>query len=246
MSFKIFRKELLFTNGIMEKSNAAIIKDTEHLIYAILTGGYRKVCSICKNNVLWKYNHSYGRGTINIKTLLNLNKVTEPSEVTKIEHIEYYIQRLSHGYIIITGIYCIHTSVDKGNKRNYFDYTIIFSGGLACYIHIIRNNIPTKIHKVVSIVETVYNIQEDEILYIEAMGGHVLWHCFGITIESVGSLKNIGIKMSEDFVKVHRSYIANRKCVRSVQRCSVTMINDDVIPVPYKKYVKVRNELLKE
>lgn len=242
----IFRKERLFVNGIMEKSNAEIINSAKHLLYSIHTGQQRRVCNLCKKNILWKYNHSYSKGAVHEKILMGLNTMIRPSAVKKLEHTTCCLHKLSENQIIITGIYCIHKSENESIKKYYFDYTIVFSDGLASYIQIIGNNIPVKIHKVVSIVETVYNMQEDEILYVEAMGGHVLWHCKDTTIESVGSLKNVELELSKDFVRVHRSYMVNKKLVKSIQRCSVTMINGEVVPIPYKKYVYMRKLLTEE
>lgn len=230
----------------MEKTNIEIINATENLLYSIHMGQRRKVCNLCKNNILWKYNHSCSKGVMDEKIIISLNTIIAPSKVKRLEHTHYYIHRLSPNQIIITGIYCIHKTIDKNIKKYYFDYTIVFSDGLACYIQIFGNNIPTKIHKVVSITETVYIMQEAEILYIEAMRGHILWHCMNIIIESTDSLKNVGIKLSDDFVKVHRGYMVNKKMIASIQRCSISMINGDVIPVPYKKYVNVRKQLLEE
>lgn len=230
----------------MEVSNKDIIRVIEHLLYGIHTGQHRKVYNLCKNNVLWKYNHNCSKGAINKQIITSLNTLIKPSEVKKLEHISCYIHKASLNHIIATGVYCIHESVDKSIKKYYFDYTIVFSDGLACFIQIIGNNIPIKIHKVVSIAEVVYNIQEDEILYVEAMGGHIVWHCRDTKIESLDLLKNIEISLSDDFVKVHRSYIVNRNFVKSIQRCSITMVNGEVIPVPYKKYVGVRKKLLEK
>lgn len=228
----------------MEKTNIEIVNATENLLHGIHMGQRRKFYNLCKNNILWKYNHSCSKGVMDEKTIISLNTIIAPAEIKRLEHIHYYIHRLSPNYIIITGIYCIHRAIDKNIKKYYFDYTIVFSDGLACYIQIFGNNIPTKIHRVVSITEAVYIMQESEILYIEAMGGHVVWHCMNKIIESTDSLKNVIIRLSNDFVRVHRGYMVNKKMVTSIQRCSVTMINGDVIPIPYKKYVNVRKQLL--
>ena len=177
------------------------------------------------------------------RIIISINTLIRPSEVKEFEHIQYYIHKLFLNYIIITGIYCIHKSEETGIKKYYFDYVIAFSGRLASFIQIFGNNFPTKIHRLVSIKENVYNMQESEILYIETMGGHLIWHCMDSIIEAVDSLKNIEGKLSEDFIKVHRSYIVNKNYVKSIQRCSVTMINGDVIPIPYKKYVAVKDKL---
>lgn len=195
----------------MENSYTAIVKATKNLLYGIHTGQHREVCNLCNNDILWKYNHSCSEGAMNKKTIMRLNKIIKPSEIYKLEYNGYFIHKTLSNHIIITGIYCIHKSVDKSIKKYYFDYTIVFSDGLACYIEIIGNNPLTKIHKVVSVTEAVYNMEEDEILYIEAVCGHIIWHCQGAVIESLGSLKNIGSKMSEDFIRVHRSYMVNKK-----------------------------------
>ena len=230
----------------MEKTNIEIVNATERLLYGIHMGQRRKVYNLCKNNILWKYNHSCSKGIMDEKAIVSLNTIIEPSEIKRLEHVYHYIHRLSPNHIIITGIYCIIKAVDKKIKKYYFDYTIVFSDGLACYIQIFGNNIPVKIHKVVSLAEAVYILQEPEILYIEAMGGHIIWHCINTSIESTDSLKNVMVRLSDDFVRVHRGYAVNRKMVASIQRCSVSMINGDIIPIPYKKYVNVRRQLLEE
>lgn len=227
----------------MDVSNSEIVKATEHLLYDIHMGQHRQICNLCKNNIFWKYNHNCCKGIMDKRIIISINTIIRPSEVKEFEHIQYYINKLFYNYIIITGIYCIHKSEKTGVKKYYFDYIIVFSGGLASYIQIFGNNLPTKIHRVVSIRGSVYNMQESEILYIETMGGHVIWHCIDSVIETIDSLKNIEVKMSKDFIKVHRSYIINRNFVKSIQRCNITMINGDVIPVPYKKYVAVKNKL---
>lgn len=230
----------------MKKSNTEIINATENLLYCIHRGQRANIYKLCKNNVLWKFNQNCSKGIVDEKTITSLNTIISPSTVKQIEHIQYYIHKLSFNEIIVTGIYCIHKTVDKNIKKYYFNYTIVFSDGLACYIQIFGNNIPIKIHKVVSITESVYLVQESEILYIEAVNGHIIWHCINTTIESTDSLKNIEIRLSNNFVKVHRSYIVNKKMITSIQRCSVSMTNGDFVPIPYKKYVNIKKQLLEE
>ena len=230
----------------MEKTNKEILNAVERLLHGIHMGQRRKILNLCKNNILWKYNHSCSKGIMDEKTIISLNKIIAPSEIKRLEQVHHYIHRLSPNHTIITGIYCIHKAVDKNIKKHYFDYTIIFSDGLACYIQIFGINLPSKIHRVVSITESVYIMQESEILYVEAMGGHTIWHCMNTTIESTVSLKNAVIRLSDNFVRVHRGYTVNKKMIASIQRCSVSMINGDVIPIPYKKYVNVRRLLLAE
>ncbi len=230
----------------MEKTFSELKNEAEHLLYNIHLGQWKKLCNLCKKDVLWKYNHNCSKGIIDKKIIASINTIIEPSKVINFEHIQYYIHKLPQEQMIITGVYCIHKYKDIGIEKLYFDYTIIFSDKQACYVQIIGNDIPVKIHRVVSVTEVIYNMQENEILYIEAMGDHILWHCRNTIIESADSLKNAEVKLSKDFIRVHRSYVVNKRVVTSIQRCSATIINGDIVPIPYKKYVNIKNELLKE
>lgn len=230
----------------MEKTTTEIINDTKHLLYSIHMGQKKKICNLCTRNILWKYNHNCNEGILNNNLIVSVNTLIKPSEIQKIRHIQYRINKQFVKHVIVTGIYCIHKSVYKSIKEYYFDYTINFVDGLACYIHISligNNNIPTKIHNIISVTETVYNMEEAEILYIEAMGSHTLWHCITVTIEALVSLKDAEVKLSDKFVKIHRSYIVNKMKVKEVKRCVAIMENGDEISIPYRKYVEIRDKL---
>lgn len=229
----------------MEDANIKIINAAEHLLFSIHKGQQRKVYNLCINNVLWKYNHNCSVGTMSENIIASLNTLIAPSDDLKFKHINYYLYRLPHNTMIMTGIYYIYKSQNE-HEKFLFDYTIIFSDGLACCVQISGNDIPTKIYRIFSITEAVYNMQEKEILYIEAMRDHVFWHCRNMTIESRDSLKNVEAHITENFVRIHRSYLINKALVRNIQRCSVTMENGDIIPIPYKKYVNIKNRLLEK
>lgn len=53
-------------------------------------------------------------------------------------------------------------------------------------------------------------------------------------------MKDVEEKLSDRFIKVHRSYIVNRIKVKEIKRCSAVMENGDEIPIPYKKFVSIR------
>lgn len=231
----------------MEKTNPEIVNAAEHLLHIIHMGQNKRIYNLCTKNILWKYNHNCSEGVLNDKFLINVNTLIKPSEIKRIKHIQHWINKqFSNHIIIVSGIYCIYKSIDKNTKEYYFDYTINFVDGLACYIHISlieNNNIPTRIHSIVSAKETVYNMEETEILYIEAMGSHTIWHCITVTIEAMVSFKDIEAKLSDNFIKIHRSYIVNGTKVKEIKRCSAVMENGDEIPIPYKKFVSVKGKL---
>ena len=195
----------------MEKTAAEIINDTKHLLYNIHMGQKKKVYNQCTRNILWKYNYNSAEGILNDELT---DKLINPSEIQKIKHINHRINRQFVNQIIVTGMYCIHKSIDKIIKEYYFDYTINYVDNMACYIHIIfvgNNNIPARVYNIVSVKEHIYNILEADILYIEAMGDHTLWHGITSTIEAVMSLKDI----------------VNRRKVKEIKRCAAIMENGD-------------------
>lgn len=231
----------------MEKTTTEIINDTKHLLYNIHMGQKKKIYNQCTKNILWKYNYNSSEGILNDELIENINILISPAEIQKIKHINHRINKQFVNHIIVTGIYCIYKSIDKIIKEYYFDYTINYVDDMACYIQISligNNNIPTRIYNIVSIKEHVYNIPESDILYIEAMGSHTLWHGITFTIEAITSLKDIEIKMSEEFIKIHRSYIVNRRKVKEIRRCAAIMENGDEVPIPYKKYVITKDKLM--
>ena len=230
----------------METNNETIMNAAEHLLHIIHMGQSKQIRNLCTKNILWKYNHNCSEGILNDKLLISVNTLIKPTEIKRIKHIRHWINKQYTNHIIVTGIYCIYKSIGKNTKEYYFDYTINFVDGLACYIHIGligNNNNPTKIHSIASAKETIYNMEEAEILYIEAMGSHTIWHCITDTIEAMISLKDVEARLSDNFMKIHRSYIVNGAKVKEIKRCSAVMENGDEIPIPYKKFVSVKAKL---
>lgn len=230
----------------MEKTTAEVINDTKRLLYNIHIRQKKKIYNQCTKNILWKYNYSSTEGILDDELIENINILIKPSEIQRIKHVNNRVSRQFIKHVIVTGIYCIYKSMNKIIKEYYFDYVINYVDDLACYIQISligSNNMPTKIYNIVSVKEHIYNIPESDILYVEAMGSHTLWHSITSTIEALTSLKDIENKMSEEFIKIHRSYIVNKRKVKEIRRCSAIMENGDEVPIPYKKYVVIKDKL---
>lgn len=58
------------------------------------------------------------------------------------------------------------------------------------------------------------------------------------------TLKAIEKMVLENFIRIHRSFIVNRAHIVSVQRCFVTLKDGAKLPIPYKKYVQIKNIIL--
>lgn len=92
----------------------------------------------------------------------------------------------------------------------------------------------------------IFFIRIPQILYVEAkLRNCDIFMQNGEVIHGKMSFTDFEKELDEYFVKVHRSYIVNLRYVAVIQFCEIVMTNGKVIPVPEKKYAKVREELMK-
>lgn len=85
-----------------------------------------------------------------------------------------------------------------------------------------------------------------EILYIESTGGHTKIHTLAQAFECTERLSSIARRLGGSFLRCHSSFLVNPMHVKSIERFSLTMCNDQKIPVPEKKYTAVKAALLSE
>lgn len=100
-----------------------------------------------------------------------------------------------------------------------------------------------RIYQIKDSRERIYWVHESNIVYLEALHNHVMWHCRKQTVEAVGQLGRLEHSLSDNFIRIHRSYIVNKKHVSLVARCYATMDNGDTLQIPVKKYCEVRKKL---
>lgn len=204
----------------------------------------RSVRKMCNPKVMWKFGSSYSDGAYNTMLIDMLWQRIKYNNVIRFFNMEIQIRRFHADNIVITGVYRADSKVGCRLEQSYFEYTIVMSGGLAVFVQLNEKIIPPKVHKVVAVNEAVYNFDETVLIYIESLKDHIIWHYGDKSVESIDTLKRLEQELSEDFIRVHRSYIVNKWNVSSIQRCSVTMVNGDNIPIPYKKYVEVKKKLI--
>lgn len=85
-----------------------------------------------------------------------------------------------------------------------------------------------------------------EILYMESNGVHTIIHTISQNFECNERLSVIAERMKESLVRSHSSYLVNPLHVISIERFFVTMRDGKKLPVPEKKYTKIKAELLKK
>lgn len=87
-----------------------------------------------------------------------------------------------------------------------------------------------------------------DIIYIESNGEYVRLHMAdGSTIMTLFRIKNMETSLpSESFMRVHRSYIVNLKCVTGYARGRVFLNNNEYVPIgenykePFQNYISKR------
>lgn len=89
-----------------------------------------------------------------------------------------------------------------------------------------------------------YFQKEEDILYIEAFGHQCQLHCKNEKLDVCGGISAIEESLSSCFLRIHRSFLVNKTYVVKIQRYRVTLSNQEVLPIPEKKYVDVKQQLL--
>ncbi|HAP20667.1 MAG TPA: hypothetical protein DCR27_05280 [Lachnospiraceae bacterium] len=228
---------------IQEYTDGELVDRIMQLIVCLHRKEMQAVRKMCNPKVMWKFGSSYSDSVYSTMLTDMLWQRVQYSDIIKFFNEEVQIRKFNADNIIATGVYRVESKVDCELKQNYFDYTVVMAEGLAVFVQLNEKNTPPKIHRVVAVNEAVYNFEETVLVYIESIKDHIVWHYGDKSVESIDTLKRLEQELSGDFIRVHRSYIVNKRKVSSIQRCSVTMTNGDNIPIPYKKYVEVREKL---
>ncbi len=86
-------------------------------------------------------------------------------------------------------------------------------------------------------------LAEDEILYIKAdnLTSIIILEDERFSVrEGISDLEK---RLSQKFLRIHRSYLVNRNHVRSLERFRVQIRNGDWIPIPERKYTDMKEAL---
>lgn len=91
---------------------------------------------------------------------------------------------------------------------------------------------------------TILYTSPEQVLYMESAGNYTRIHTFSQVFECNKRLSSIIKRLPEGFIRCHASYLVNPKYVQSIVRFALIMTDGRRIPVPEKKYTKVKAELL--
>ena len=98
-----------------------------------------------------------------------------------------------------------------------------------------KKNAPESVQQIaISLTEGIYMIEVEDITYLKAEGNYCKISSKSRTHLVSKTLKQISEKMmSEDFIRVHQSYLINSACIAfyNKQESSIKLKNDELIPV---------------
>ncbi len=168
--------------------------------------------------------------------------------VHKIWHKSCTIIEHAKDSLVITGNYDVEWK-EKQIQREALHYTMIIKilpeGKMKLrYLHISSDNKREKKYYIQDIQERVFFIVESELLYLEAVHNHVIWHCEHFIVETTDSLKKAEERLSDNFYRVQRSFIVNINHIRKFARCYIELDNSETISIPVKRYCAVREHIL--
>lgn len=84
----------------------------------------------------------------------------------------------------------------------------------------------------------------DEIYYAESIARKIHIHCLEDNIEYYGKMDALTDELGADFVRCHKSYIANMKYIKSVDNKEITLMNGIKIPVSRTKVAETKERIL--
>lgn len=229
---------------VMKKTNEKELDRAMRILLSIHKGDLKSIQKFCAGNVLWNCGGCYRYGAADTTVIQMITDMIAPKTIKRFVRYGQHIRHLQGTGRIVAGRYQIEYMSGIGVRTKGFEYTMALIDEIAEFVQINFQYIPVKVYKIIATNEAVYYLNEREILYVEAVSDHILWHCQGKVIEAVDTLKHLEQELSGEFVRVHRSYIINKNQITSIQRCSVTMSNNCDIPIPYKKYVSVKEKLM--
>lgn len=78
----------------------------------------------------------------------------------------------------------------------------------------------------------IYSISKDEILYIQSEADYVAYHCIHKKkILALDTLQSLEIKLSPDFIRVHRSYIVSLSKIDFIEKNQIVLCDATRIPI---------------
>ncbi len=232
------------TNDI--KENERYTEKLQFLVNGLFRYTLVPLQQVCHNSMLWKVSGTIG-GLQNLDSLqIALDEFQTYADTYSLYLRQIQCVKISQDFVLTTCVVMKEYGPPKTKyNREYYDVLATFVHGKAAFVNIttILEHYPVRSYKICSTTKELYVLTEQDILYIEACHNHVIWHCRNVIITANDTLQHLEHRLSASFVRIQRGYLVNKHQVKHIRRCEVEMSNGDVLSIPCKKYVAVREKL---
>lgn len=148
---------------------------------------------------------------------------------------------------LVAGSYHLVCAVENGKKsvkRCHYSALLQDLHGTVKLTMLHISEEPGMIFRLTDVVERTHFLTEAEILYLESGHNRVFWHTWKEAVEVSGTLLRAEDELSDNFVRIHKSFIVNSLYVEKIDRCFAELSNGERLQIPVKKYTDVRRKLI--
>lgn len=221
--------------------NTFYVERTTELLNALHTKNKKSIKKICLPNTEYFYNNCH----LGIQTSQLIQILTDLSCInldTELIINDWKLQHINSDIKIISVYYEIHSTDYMNNRLSFYGQLVYNRSKIAS---VIIHELPYMYHifPIAISRDELFFRDEREVLYIETMHNHVIWHCVSENIMERTSFRLIENNLSTNFVKIHRCYILNILHIKHVQNYEVQMTNGDILPIPRKRYLEIKEKL---
>lgn len=241
--------------GIFLKNNQynGFLTIVKQVIYCFYSQQVREVFPYFHPEIMWMgaSENEYKSGYEAVTEYL----IGTPPSKCRILNKNLTILYAGKGNCLVVGHYMAHTAENCGEilkeeRRITFFGIKVLDQWKILHIHISDNgSIKDRPERNTPIIlqdkkQVTHILRADNILYIEAVGGHAEIHEKSKLICMTQTLAEIKKKLPSQFFQVHRSYLINVLYVTELHRYEVKIDGRYAVPLSQKKYRQIRESIL--
>lgn len=242
------------------KEIAAVIDKIQSITEDFYLGNPEKLISCINKNIVYIGENDEDFCIGKSKTVEKLNKKIGINKNCRLKNQKFACNLQSKNMLVVTGKYTVICSdSEKIHAKNHrVSYIWVMGNGEGSLVHlhvsnpvvldgfserIISYNKNTELSNRIVLKDIEGNrhfISEDEIIYVEADNMNSSVCCRNEKFNVRLTLKEMSAMLTENFIRLHKSYSVNKEYVTGISRYFVQLTNGEAIPVSKEKYMDLR------
>ena len=242
------------------KEIAAVIDKIQSITEDFYLGNPEKLISCIDKNIVYIGENDEDFCIGKSKTVEKLNKEIGVNKNCRLKNQKFACTLQSKNMLVVTGKYTVICSDSEKiyAKNHRVSYIWVMGNGEGSLVHlhvsnpvvldgfserIISYNKNTELSNRIVLKDIEGNrhfISEDEIIYVEADNMNSSVCCRNEKFNVRLTLKEMSAMLTENFIRLHKSYSVNKEYVTGISRYFVQLTNGEAIPVSKEKYMDLR------